>query len=81
MPGDVDGSSQTNAVDIGVLIDCLSDGPCAPWQCDIDRLGGCTGADLERLIDLLNNAGAYSGWEGATTSEVACPPRLREESK
>ena len=66
--------------DIGALVDCLNEvaGPCEAWVCDIDRLGSCTGADLARLIDLLNGAGAFGIWDGATIDAdspcVADPP-------
>lgn len=74
LPGDVDSNGETNTADISALIGCLSTGACEVWQCDIDRLGGCTGADLGRMIDLLNNAGQFNGWNGATTVSTPCPP-------
>jgi len=32
------------------------------WQCDIDRSDICSPADVLRVIDLLNGAGANSLW-------------------
>jgi len=74
LPGDSNGSDQTNTADIGAVINCLTTGACSAWTCDVDRLGGCTGADLERLIDLLNGAGLYNGWDGAVPAASDCPP-------
>ena len=66
LPADVDGNGTSNVSDVLALVDCLGGvGPCAPWQCDIDRRGVCAGADLQRLLDLLNGAGAADAYAGA----------------
>jgi len=76
LPGDVNEDGQTTNGDLGALIGCLSDpGTCGLRQCDLDRGGTCAGADLERLVDLLNGADAYVSWDQATpATEVVCPP-------
>ena len=72
LPGDVDGSRETDVDDLLALIDCLTNWTCEDWECDIDRLEDCTGADLERLVDLLNGAGAYDSWDGETPAGTPC---------
>ena len=55
--------------DIGSLIDCCLNETCTPtwgiYSCDIDRSGKVGAADLLRLIDLLNGAGAFDEWMGS----------------
>ena len=74
LPGDVNGDDETNLGDLSALITCLNTNTCATWQCDIDRLGSCAGADLERLVDLLNGAGEYLIWDGVTPAADWCTP-------
>ncbi len=67
LPGDVNGDGSANPTDVTELIHHLhgqGENPLAPWQCDIDRSGQCTPADLLRLIDLLNGADDYMAWNG-----------------
>ena len=46
----------------------------APWQCDLNRSGGCTAADLLRAIDLLNGGGdSYDEWLDRTIFPPDCP--------
>ena len=73
LPGDVNASGTTDVNDLNALIDCLMNlGTCDLWQCDVDRQGDCTGADLERLVDLLNGAGAYMIWDGESAAIDPC---------
>ncbi len=77
LPGDVSGNRRTEASDITELIQCLNGGPgaCELWQCDIDRQGRCTGADLGTLVDLLNGAASFGGpWLSATLGFSPCAP-------
>jgi hypothetical protein len=69
LPGDVNGDGSVGPADVDELIYHLEGqdaDPLAPWQCDIDRSGQCTAADLLRLIDLLNGAEAYATWNGVS---------------
>jgi hypothetical protein len=71
LPGDVGGDRLTDEVDVGMLIGCLNDGGCDPWQCDLDRQGICTPADVTRWVDLVTGAGVYDPWQDV--SLTACP--------
>ena len=74
LPGEVNASGTTDVNDLNALIDCLMNpGTCDSWQCDIDRQGNCTAADLERLVDVLNGAGAYMIWDGESAATGPCP--------
>jgi len=75
LPGDVTNDRVAAQNDIGVLIDYLVDPALHPlelYQCDINRSGACTPADLLRLIDVFAGGDAYApGWEGG--SLISCP--------
>lgn len=74
LPGDVDGDRLTDEVDASSLMDCLEAGGCDARECDIDRQGICTTADVTRWVDLVNGAGTYDSWQDV--SIVACPSAL-----
>ncbi len=78
LPADVNGDGMSNGDDVGALIDHLNglaDPPLGLWQCDTNRSGVCTPADLLRAIDLLNGADVYEpGWMDATfVDNEPCP--------
>jgi hypothetical protein len=71
-PANVDGDSAASPVDILALIDFLNDVAPLPWglySCDMDHCGQCALADILRLIDLLNGAGAFEPWNGTVLPE------------
>ncbi len=73
-PGDVDNDGTCGMTDIPSLVANLEGDvqpPYSMWQCDVDRSGLCTAADILRLVDLLNGAEAYSAWLGEEVS--MCP--------
>jgi len=71
LPGDVGGDRLTDEADASTLLDCLDAGECDVWECDIDRQGVCTAADVTRWVDLVNDAGMYDSWQDV--SLVVCP--------
>ncbi len=76
LPGDIDGNGTSNAEDVSLLIEHINgtlDPPLATWQCDLDRSGNCTAADLLRAIDLLNGGDGYDEWLGRSIFPVGCP--------
>ncbi len=81
LPGDVDQNSTTDPNDIAGLIDCVrrpTNDQCHISQCDMNRTDLCTPSDLLTLIDMLNGAGDFSEWNGATipgplSGTLACP--------
>jgi len=77
-PGNVDGSSFTNAQDITQLIQrlniALGGGSVLLWETDINQSGSITVADLTALINLLNGATQYDIWFGTPKpTGVGCP--------
>ncbi|MFH1108254.1 MAG: S8 family serine peptidase [Planctomycetota bacterium] len=68
LPADVNGSGISDANDVTALATALSGGgPSRPiWSLDIDRSEAVTPADLLEVVDLLNGAGAYETFLGAT---------------
>ncbi len=80
LPADVGGDSLTEISDLSNLVDCLGNPAvtCSLEQCDLDRSGTCTPADILRVIDLLKGAAAFMVWEGegildGTGAPVPCP--------
>ncbi len=72
LPADTGGDGLSDAADVVALLDCVSGtSTCQLWQCDLNRSGMCTPADMLRLIDLLNGAGAFTASDGATLP--VCP--------
>jgi hypothetical protein len=73
LPGDVNGDRTTDVADIQSLTSKLA-GPAIPppWQCDLDRSGSCTPADILTEVDLLNGADAYDPWLNKSLT-VSCP--------
>lgn len=72
LPGDVLGDGTSTAADISGLIDNLNQIiSLEMWQCDIDRSGECTQADILAGINELNGGGELDPWMGATLG--ACP--------
>ena len=68
LPGDVNADGISNDQDITTLAEAL-DGTGAAgsvWSEDIDRSEAVTPADLLEAVDLLNGAGAYEVYLGAT---------------
>ncbi|HNQ22041.1 MAG TPA: hypothetical protein PKK06_03000 [Phycisphaerae bacterium] len=77
-PGNVDGSSFTNAQDITQLIQrlniALGGGSVALWEADINQSGTITVADLTTEINLLNGASQYDVWFSTSKpTGVGCP--------
>jgi hypothetical protein len=68
LPADVNGNGISDGNDVTALATALSGGgPSRPiWSLDIDRSEAVTPADLLEAIDLLNGAGAYEAFLGAT---------------
>ncbi|RME36245.1 MAG: hypothetical protein D6788_11995 [Planctomycetota bacterium] len=75
LPGDVDDNGTTEAADVPILVDCVTNGTCALLRCDTDRSGACGAADILRLIDLLNGGGNYDVWLD-TQIGGTCPSTL-----
>lgn len=75
LPGDVNGDRFSNVADLISLVDSLrgATAPLALHQCDIDRSGVCTPADLVTLINLLTGARAFDVWHGASLAAPDCP--------
>ncbi|MBI4717813.1 MAG: M4 family metallopeptidase [Planctomycetes bacterium] len=75
LPGDVDGSRRTVALDILALVDSLNNVPGAvlpAYATDINRSGVPNAQDITRLVDLLNGAGAFSPWVGRQLPASPC---------
>jgi len=68
LPADVNGNGISDGNDVTALATALSGGgPSRPiWSLDIDRSEAVTPADLLEVVDLLNGAGAYETFVGAT---------------
>jgi len=68
LPGDVNANRVSDAADVSALATALSGGgPSRPiWSLDIDRSEAVTPADILEAADLLNGAGAYEAFLGAT---------------
>lgn len=68
LPADVNGSGISDGNDVTALATALSGGgPSRPiWSLDIDRSEAVTPADILEAVDLLNGAGAYEAFLGAT---------------
>ncbi len=45
-----------------------------PWQCDLDRSGLCTPADLLMEVDLLYGEGAFDAWLNVTIPDCPSAP-------
>jgi hypothetical protein len=83
VPADVNGDGNTdltedppgtfNSADVRSLVDSLDglSAPLATWQCDLDRSGFCTPADILTGVDLLNGAGEFTVWADMTLP--VCP--------
>jgi len=73
LPGDVNGDPTSNAADVESLTSKLA-GPAIPppWECDLDRSGSCTPADILTAVDLLNGADAYDPWLNKSLTDP-CP--------
>lgn len=72
LPGDALSDGTSTALDIDGLIGNLNNEITLDlWQCDINRSGTCTSADILGGIDLLNGGGEFTAWMGATLG--ACP--------
>ncbi|MCH7591465.1 MAG: hypothetical protein IH989_01620 [Planctomycetes bacterium] len=63
LPGDVNANAVVvGSFEVSAMVGCLnSPGTCNLWQCDANRSGACTPADLLRLIDIVTDIGAYAG--------------------
>jgi len=62
-PGDSNAGGTADAGDISAMISCCLDASCAPFGafvCDIDHSSSVSGADLLRLVDVLNAAGEFT---------------------
>lgn len=68
LPGDVDGDAASTADDVIALIEAVTDAgePRATWSTDVNRSGATGPHDVLRLIDLLNGAGVYEAYIGAS---------------
>ena len=76
LPGDVDNDRFSAQIDATKIINHLTGAPTGYelYQCDIDRSGRCTAADLIREIDLLNGGDAYApGYVGMQMDPNVCP--------
>lgn len=62
-PANVNANAMADADDVAAFTDCCLDATCeppaTPVNCDIDRSGAATLADLLTLIDLLNGADTF----------------------
>ena len=68
LPADVNGDGTSEWLDVVALLDVLySVGDPPPiWATDVNRSGAVDAGDLLRVIDLLNGAGEYREWNGAS---------------
>lgn len=68
LPGDVTGDRISDDADVAILVSILGqvEDPVPDWTVDIDRSGSATPADILELVDLLNGAGDYDAYFGAT---------------
>ncbi len=67
LPGDVNGDGTASPMDILALINSLNAVQPRPvYATDIDRSEVTASADILRLIDLLNGAGAFDSWNGVS---------------
>jgi hypothetical protein len=71
LPGDVNHNRVVELSDEDVLSECVSGSPCSLDMCDINRMGGCSEADIDRLHDLFYGEGQYEFWLGRTLP--VCP--------
>jgi len=75
-PGNVNGDSTAQASDIDALLAVLDGAPprFGLYSVDIDHSGTVTGADVLRLIDLLNGADLLDPWDGTPIPpNSSCP--------
>ena len=76
LPGDVNGDGVSTPADVLAMLACL-DGTaaqaCELPTVDTDRSGEFEPADLLRVVDLLNGAGEFAVWNGATLGTSPCP--------
>lgn len=84
LPGDANASRASMAHDIAHIVNCANGigGPCGEYNADINHSGydeylgrWANGADITRLIDLLNGAGQYTTWVNKTipAKPASCP--------
>jgi len=74
LPADVDESVTSDVDDIGALIASLNAGDTEPdYSLDINRDGNVGPADILRVIDLLNGAGAFDPWLGEYIGDFTGP--------
>lgn len=68
LPGDVGADGRVDVGDVDMLVNALRDPSGSPLlrSLDIDRSGRISPCDILRSIDLLNGAGAYPVFNGAT---------------
>ncbi len=69
LPGDVDGSGTSEALDVFILGDAIDEFPGGELplhSADINRSGTADFEDMMRLLDLLNGADAYIVYDGLT---------------
>lgn len=81
LAGDVDQDSLSKKeTDLAALVNCMKQpGTCTLRECDTDRTGACTPADLLRVSDILAGGGAYApasdgtGILDSNSQPIACP--------
>ncbi len=68
LPGDVNGSLQSNAQDITSLVNAINGvGPILEdWSTDVNRSNMTQSQDITTLVNLLNGAGSFNVFFGAT---------------
>lgn len=62
LPGDVNQDSLSRQeTDLPAMVDCMTQpGNCTLRECDTDRSGACTPADLLRIADILGGGGVFT---------------------
>ncbi len=78
LPVDTNADGVSNTDDVIELIECCLNKSCVPthgeYSCDVDHSGSSTGADVLRLLDLLNGAGDFMrAWDGIQLTTAGCP--------
>jgi hypothetical protein len=78
LPADTNADQVSDVDDIIELVECCLNQSCVPahgeYSCDIDHSGSSNGADVLRVLDLLNGAGDFTrAWDGAQLTTTGCP--------
>jgi hypothetical protein len=78
LPADTNADELSDVDDIIELVECCLNQNCVPvhgeYSCDIDHSGSNTGADVLRVLDVLNGSGDFvKAWDGVQLNTANCP--------